>query len=422
MTDAAATAVQQSPPGRGGIAVILLSGPQTDRVLAAAFRPRRSHRRGGRDVLQLGHVVDGRGEIDEAVVARRGGAAEINIHGGPAAARATLRRLEELGAKVRAAPAAATDSFPTAHPAMDNPAIGREMLEAMPLARGQAVAAALACQWCGGISRLARDTLAATAPDRNTASPNVTEPRRKSRRDAAADVSDNGGALDLSAALRRAAGRLPIMLRLLHPAEVVLAGPPNAGKSTLANALVGREISLVHETPGTTRDWVREPALLRGLPVWLTDTAGLWQPPDGVDAEAVRRARERIGRADVVVLLGPGRASDEPPWLRPRDGGKRRLLRVASKCDTCAAWPGADAAVSAVTGDGLDDLAGAILRALGVGDFDPAAAAAFTRRQAGLLAAAAEAMERADAPRAADHLLRLLQQAAPAARQPTGRG
>ena len=375
----------QTPPGRGGIAVLALRGPEVDAILAEAFRPVSSAGSAGEsgaaahdNVLQLGHVVDGPRVIDQAIVARRGDLAEINIHGGPAAAAAVLHRLGDLGAVVLPASPAATICFRPSHPAMHNPARGAEMLGALPDAASPRVAAALTQQWSAGLSELA------------------------------ARVLDHVPARS-AAELRAAATRRGIMRRVLCPAEVVLAGAPNAGKSTLANALLGRAASIVHDRPGTTRDWVREQALFRGLPVWLTDTAGLWETPDSVDAEAVRRTGRRIAAADLVLLLGDGRMESLPAWLgelcRP---GKLRVLRVATKTDIAPPPPEADAAVCALTGQGLDELALRIMAALGLGDFDATLPAAFTDRQEALLTKAADALDTGQAEQARATLRELL--------------
>ncbi|MHC4986351.1 MAG: hypothetical protein ACYTFO_09380, partial [Planctomycetota bacterium] len=124
----------QTPPGRGGIAVIALTGDGGERVLRGLFRPFASHADAPADAVQLGKLIDEDGDVlDEAVVARTaGGTIEINIHGGPVVARAVLRRLGDLGAAIEPARAAATESFGAAHPDWDNPAIGAEMLEALP--------------------------------------------------------------------------------------------------------------------------------------------------------------------------------------------------------------------------------------------------------------------------------------------------
>lgn len=370
-------ATLQTPPGRGGIAVILLDGPEAPGIVERLFRPRRTHTDRGAGVLRLGHLMAEDDPIDEAVVHDTGHGIEINLHGGPQAARAALEHLARLGATVAPLPPAGDCSFPPTHPRWLNPAIGREMLDALPQARGPRVVAAISQQWSAGLSELARTILTQLPPAADALAPPD------------------------AARLRAAAESLGRMQKLLAPPEVVLVGPPNAGKSALTNALVGRSVSIVHRTPGTTRDWVRETALPAGVPIWLTDTAGIWLlatgptplratgPGDGVDAESVRRARRRAESADLVLLLSPGLPLETPPWLRAR-----RLLRVSTQSDAAAAWPDADVAVSAVTGEGLDALGAAILRKLELDRLDPAAPAAFTERQARLLGRAADA----DAP------------------------
>ena len=363
---AAPTAVLQTPPGRGGIAVIALSGPGAMEILGTIFRPMKSHSASGEGVLRLGHVVTDGLVIDEAVVASHGQAIEINIHGGPAVAMAVMELLAGQGATVAPSPPAAPESFPTAHPSWDNPAIGWEMLQAIPLARSSLALEALSRQWSGGLSAVVAETI-----------------RR----------IDTGGiepkvAADSAARLRQASAALPRMNCLLNPPEVVLAGPPNAGKSTLANKLVGRSVSIVHHTPGTTRDWVRELAILDGAAVWISDTAGLWENAQGIDAQAVTRARQRAEAADLVLILGAG---DE------RTGTvfhAKKLLRLAAKADICPPVGEYDLAVSSVSGRGIGRLRRAVLKALNLADIDPAAPMAFTPRQASALESAAGLIER----------------------------
>ena len=360
------TASLQTPPGRGGIAVIVLAGAAAERILSALFQPLAAHARDGEDVLRLGHLRDDKGKIDEAIVARRGAAFEINIHGGPAAARATLERLAQLGATI-AREASPADSFLTRHPRWNNPAIGREMLDVLPKTKSTLVRAALSAQWAGGLSRMASG-----------------EPSSRQ--------------------LRQAAAAYEVATRLLNPADVVLAGRPNVGKSTLANVLVGRPVSLVHETPGTTRDWVRELAVLNGVPVWLTDTAGLWDAPGEIDGESVCRARSCMEAADLVVLLHAGADLEVPDWL-----GARRLLRIASKCDVAPPTDASLLPVSALSGQGVAELRQAIIAALGLAGFSPEVPMAFTTRQRDLCAAAADAMDGDHTSRADALLAELLE-------------
>lgn len=375
MTAQPPTTCLLTPPGRGGIAVIALAGAGHRRILDRLFRPRTGqvhhHAAAAPGTIQLGKLLAGPDVIDEALLTLTPHAAEINIHGSPISVRRTLERLAELGASVSATPDEPI-LLPT-HPRWDNPAIGTELLDTLPRAQTPFVAALLAGQFSDGLSRLLSETLAELS-----ASP-PPPPERLAQR-----AED----------LQHAADGWSTVRRLLDPPEIVLAGAPNVGKSTLANALLGRSVSIVHDTPGTTRDWVRSRAVLNGVPVWLTDTAGLWEDPQApIDAEAVRRSWQRIASADLVLLAiaGPEPRLPEHPRLR-------RLLRLATRIDKIPPSPNTDAAVSALTGEGMDELPAAILHRLGLDALKPDQPTAFTPRQAELLAKAAKNIQSGQSP------------------------
>ena len=130
---------------------------------------------------------------------------------------------------------------------------------------------------------------------------------------------------------------------LREGALVVLAGPPNAGKSSLMNALLGTSRAIVSATPGTTRDSIEEWLDLSGWPVRLVDTAGLRGTSDEIEAEGVRRAEALVAKADIVLAL---------------DCEVDGAVRVHSKCDLVR---GEGLNVSSVTGEGLDALRSAIV-------------------------------------------------------------
>jgi tRNA modification GTPase len=169
-------------------------------------------------------------------------------------------------------------------------------------------------------------------------------------------------------ALDAMAGRVERLLatapageRLREGALVVLAGRPNAGKSSLFNALLGAERALVTEIPGTTRDAIEAYTSLLGWPVRLADTAGLRESAEPIERLGIEVSRRYVGAADLVLLcVESGRALT--PDERRLEGDRAALL-VRSKADLV---PAADRreeegiAVSALSGDGLDSLALAI--------------------------------------------------------------
>jgi tRNA modification GTPase len=136
--------------------------------------------------------------------------------------------------------------------------------------------------------------------------------------------------------------------------RVAIIGAPNAGKSSLLNALARREAAIVSDIPGTTRDVVEVRLVLAGFPVWIADTAGLREAVDAIEAEGVRRALARaeaadlrIGALDGADPAGSGRALEG--LIGPGD------LTVWTKADLAAPGPGA-LAVSTRTGQGLAEL------------------------------------------------------------------
>jgi len=154
-------------------------------------------------------------------------------------------------------------------------------------------------------------------------------------------------------------------------AVAVIAGAANVGKSTLFNALLKRERSIVDAQPGTTRDFIAETIDLHGIPLTLVDTAGLRSAGGRVEIEGMRRTEERMGEADIVVLVAEcGRelsAEEKALAARMRGEGKRTII-VFNKCDleppSLEDGVGEVAIVSALKGDGLGALLEALERAL----------------------------------------------------------
>ena len=140
-------------------------------------------------------------------------------------------------------------------------------------------------------------------------------------------------------------------------ARVVFSGPPNVGKSSLFNALVGQDRAIVTATAGTTRDTLEATIDLQGVPITLVDTAGVRQTSDPIEAEGVERAQRARDTADLICEL----IGDEAP----RDGEGERVLWIASKADLRRSIPEGALPVSALTGEGLQGLERAIIEGIG---------------------------------------------------------
>ena len=146
--------------------------------------------------------------------------------------------------------------------------------------------------------------------------------------------------------------------------RIAIIGPPNAGKSSLLNALAQREAAIVSDIPGTTRDVVEVRLVLAGFPVWIADTAGLREAADAIEAEGVRRALARAGEADLrigVVEAGVDVPGSVSSVLGPADllvRSKRDLLGPPASRPSAPELAGETPAVqvSAVTGEGLAEL------------------------------------------------------------------
>jgi tRNA modification GTPase len=179
--------------------------------------------------------------------------------------------------------------------------------------------------------------------------------------EASLDFSDEGDVpedleADIVRMIDRVRGEIGLALanrsgeRLREGLTVVLAGPPNAGKSTLLNALARRDVAIVSPIAGTTRDVIEVHCDLGGLPVVVVDTAGLRESSDLIEQEGVSRARARAQDADLVLwLMPPDEEEGAPPPAR-------RLLKVGTKADLSRTRSGCDLTIAAATGEGLPEL------------------------------------------------------------------
>ncbi|WP_297670925.1 tRNA uridine-5-carboxymethylaminomethyl(34) synthesis GTPase MnmE [uncultured Desulfovibrio sp.] len=393
--DADTIAAVATPPGVGAIGIVRLSGPRAKDVLAHMFlplspafenfRPWRLHR---------GRVLDWNGEALDDVLAvfmpaprtfTGEDTAEIHCHGGPVVVQAVLESALRHGARQALRGEFSRRAFVNgrmdlsqaeavaeliAAPSREALRYGLQRLDGLLGQRARTLRERLE-------SLRARLCLAVDFPEEETEG---LEPEKLC------------AALDETAtALRRLLAGSRRARVMQQGALVVLAGAVNAGKSSLLNALLGRNRALVTDIPGTTRDFLEEACELEGLPVRLTDTAGLRHDAGAVERLGVERSREKLAEADAVLLVLDGERLGEDGAASSRcpdpaaaevleASGATPLLAVWNKCDVCMPavfpprWLGERpcCAVSALSGTHVEELA-ARLRALLLADAGQAA-------------------------------------------------
>jgi tRNA modification GTPase len=416
-------------PGEGAIGVVRVAGPDAFAVADALFRPASGPppgRRAGHRVVH-GRIVDADGVVDDGLLltfrAPRSytgqDAVEIQTHGGPA----VLRRVLD-GCLAHGARAAGPGEFTLrAYLAGKMDLVQAESVLAIVQARSERARRSAA----QGLAHRLSDELERLQDRLTEAYGDLT---------AVLDYPEEGVELrDPRPILREVRARIAELLAtaeagslLRRGARLAIVGRPNAGKSSLLNALLGYDRAIVSDVPGTTRDYLEAPLELGGVPVTAVDTAGVRATRDRVEASGVERALDLADQADLVLCLvdrsAPLDAADHELIARLDPA---RTLLLASKADLPAAWSDRDLhageapmPVSATTGAGLSALRAAAERRL-LGDAAGSELWITHERHADALARAQAALERAE--EAPDDLMALdLQDALATLAGLTGRG
>lgn len=288
-------------PGRGGVGIVRVSGPAVPRIaitlLGREIKPR---------LATHAWFLDAGGEaLDDGIALlfpaphsfTGEDVLELQGHGGPVVLDTVLHRVLELGAR----PARAGEFTERA---FLNDKLDLAQAEAVAdlIDAGSREAAQAALRSLDGVfSRRVQEVLDALIALRVYIEAALDFPEEEI--DFLADTALIGrlDALSLSLDMLLAEAAQGVLLR--EGMHVVIAGQPNAGKSSLLNALAGRERAIVTELPGTTRDVLREEVRIDGLPVHIIDTAGLRDSTDVVEREGIRRAWAEIERADRILLV-----------------------------------------------------------------------------------------------------------------------
>ncbi len=344
-----------TPPGRSAVAVVRLSGPASAEALRALTggalpSPRRASLRRLRDEDDT--------TLDQALVLWTPGpgsytgedAAELHLHGGPAVVTAVLDALARLGLRAAEPGDFTRRAFANGRMDLTEAEAVADLVDAETDAQRRQALAQL-----GGALSLRhaqwRDWLLEAAAQLEAA---VDFPDEEVPADVAARAAPPLQRLraDLLAALDDRRGE-----RVRDGFRIALIGAPNAGKSSLLNALAGRDAAIVTPVPGTTRDVVEVVLDIAGRRVVLADTAGLRETSDVIEAEGVRRARAWARAADLRLwVVAPDDPPEPPAEFRTHD------LQVFSKADLARRRSPGGIDASVVADGGLDAL-GAALRA-----------------------------------------------------------
>ena len=335
-------------PGRGGVAVVRVSGSE-----AFSIAERLTGIRDQGPGIRVGRIAN----VDEGVILFFKGphsytgedVVEFQCHGGTVTPRRVLEACLATGARLARRGEFTERAFLNGKLDYDQAESVLDLIDAKT-----ARAADAALEGLSGRKRRELKSLYDSALDLSTRLEHALDVDEGELaddyvRELGSQISDLRS--QISGALRRAnEGKI-----LREGALVVLAGPPNAGKSSLMNALLEENRAIVSDIPGTTRDSIEEWLDLDGWPIRLVDTAGLRTSQDEVEGEGVRRAEDLIAKADLVLWLRNSEVGE------PLNGSIAQLLNrltsqplnLSTKCDLVRG-PGLN--VSAKTGEGLDEL------------------------------------------------------------------
>jgi tRNA modification GTPase len=351
-----------TPPGRGGIGVVRVSGPAVPNIsiklLGALPRPRHATNAAFRDAS--GAAVDeGIALYFPAPHSYTGEPVlELQGHGGPVVMQALLGACLDAGARLAEPGEFTRRAFLEGKLDLAQAEAVADLIDAASREAARSALRSLAGEFSAAITRLQSQLVELRALTEAMLDFPEEEVDTLHREDAAVRLK----AIRLQLDEVLAKSRQGSLLRTgIH---VVLAGRPNVGKSSLLNRLAGEERAIVTPIPGTTRDALREPIQIKGVPLIVVDTAGLRPSSDLVERLGIERTQRELERADLVLVIFEAGERHAPLEELPAGLARIEIYNKVDLAPGFVAPPGA-LAVSAKTGQGLERLREAILEAAG---------------------------------------------------------
>ncbi len=386
-----------TPVGEGGISVIHVSGASSIEIVNKIFRGKRikdlSRAQDGR--LYYGTIERNGKPIDEAIIhveTQNLASVQINCHGGILSTRSVLDCIKEEGAVEVDWQELVTQS---ASDGQNNKidSIQREALLKIPEAKTNLAAKVFLDQYKGALSRAVADITKGMSLRGTKSRSNLTQ--------SSDGIATPSARNDINRLLKTA----DFGIALSTPMKVTIAGSPNAGKSTLINALLDKERVIVHHEPGTTRDAVTDIISIDGIPLELTDTAGVRHTDDVIEGLAIKETIRRLSATDIaVIVFDNANKSPLPPLIKGGWGDLVEIIPVVNKIDLPSALDIAElqshfsmpiCQISALNGTGLLELKKRLVaRFADYLKYVPGRPVVFTERQKELLLEAAHLFEK----------------------------
>jgi tRNA modification GTPase len=353
-----------TPAGKGGIGVVRVSGPQVPgiarAILGSVPAPRHATFASFRDA-QGERIDQGIALYYPAPHSYTGEPVlELQGHGGPVVMQHLLRACLDAGARLAEPGEFTRRAFLEGKLDLAQAEAVADLIDAASREAARSALRSLSGDFSTAVRALLAELIELRALTEAMLDFPEEEVDRLHRDDAVARLTAVRGALEAVLVKSRQGSLLRAGI------HAVLAGAPNVGKSSLLNRLAGEERAIVTAVPGTTRDSLREPIELDGVPLILVDTAGVRESGDEVERRGMERTQLELSRADLVLAVAEAGASEPPIASVAGDAAAARIV-VYNKIDLAPGFvapPGA-VAVSAKTGEGLDRLRKSILEAAG---------------------------------------------------------